>query len=107
MNVEKACKTLRENYYEVAVYGHKAGDESFECSGYSGDMDFWFNVATHALARAKRIQGYSSEEVLMNFIVNISLFENISLNILIQALELANSDLKQRLEELKRTEGLQ
>ena len=29
MNVEKACKTLRENYYEVAVYGHKAGDESF------------------------------------------------------------------------------
>lgn len=107
MNVEKACKTLRENYYEVAVYGHKAGDESFECSGYSGDMDFWFNVAAHALARAKRIQGYSSEEVLMNFIVNISLFEDISLSILIQALKLADADLKKRLEELKRTEGLQ
>lgn len=107
MNVEKACKILRKNYYEVAVYGHKAGDESFECSGYSGDMDFWFNVAEHALSRARRIQGYSNEEVLMNFIVNISLFENLSLNILIQALELANSDLKQRLEELKRTEGLQ
>lgn len=107
MNVEKACKTLRENYYEVAVYGHKAGDESFECSGYSGDMDFWFNVAEHALSRAKRIQGYSNEEVLMNFIVNLSLFENLSLSILIQALELADADLKKRLEELKRTEGLQ
>lgn len=107
MNVEKACKTLRENYYEVAVYGHKAGDESFECSGYSGDMDFWFNVAEHALSRAKRIQGYSNEEVLMNFIVNISLFENLSLSILIQALELVDADLKKRLEELQRTEGLQ
>lgn len=107
MNVEKACKKLGENYYEVAVYGHKAGDESFECSGRSGDMDFWFNVATHALSRAKRIQGYSNEEVLMNFIVNISLFENISLSILIQALELVDADLKKRLEELKRTEGLQ
>lgn len=107
MNVEKACKTLRENYYEVAVYGHKAGDESFECSGYSGDMDFWFNVAEHALSRAKRIQGYSNEEVLMNFIVNISLFENLSLSILIQALELVDAALKKRLEELKRTEGLQ
>ena len=107
MNVEKACKTLRENYYEVAVYGHKAGDESFECSGDSADMDFWFNVAANALERAKRIQGYSNEEVLMNFIVNISLFEDISLSILIQALELADADLKKRLEELKRTEGLQ
>lgn len=107
MNVEQACKKLRENYYDVAVYGHKEGDESFECSAYSADMDFWFNVAAHALARAKRIQGYSSEEVLMNFIVNISLFEDISLSILIQALKLADADLKKRLEELKRTEGLQ
>lgn len=107
MNVEKACKKLGENYYEVAVYGHKAGDESFECSGLNGDMDFWFNVAAHALAKAKRVKGYSNEEVLMNFIVNLSLFENISLSILIQALELADADLKKRLEELKRTEGLQ
>ena len=91
----------------MAVYGHKAGDESFECSGKSGDMDFWFNVALHALSMAKRLHGYSNEEVLMNFIVNISLFENISLSILIQALELADADLKKRLEELKRTEGLQ
>lgn len=101
MNVEKAGKKLGENYHEVAVYGHKAGDESFECSGKSGDMDFWFNVALHALSMAKRLQGYSNEEVLMNFIVNISLFENISLSILIQALKLADADLK------KRAEGLQ
>ncbi|WP_370782335.1 hypothetical protein [Allisonella histaminiformans] len=107
MNVEKACKTLRENYCEVAVYGHKAGDESFECSGKSGDMDFWFNVALHALAQVKKLTSYSNEEVLMNFIVNLSLFENISLSILIQALELADAELKKRLEELKRTEGLQ
>lgn len=107
MNVEKACKKLGENYYEVAVYGHKAGDASFECSGKSGDMDFWFNVAAHALSKAKHVKGYSNEEVLMNFIVNLSLLEDVSLDILTQALELANSDLKKRLEELKRTEGLQ
>lgn len=101
MNVEKACKKLGENYYEVAVYGHKAGDESFECSGLNGDMDFWFNVAAHELTKAKRVKGYSNEEVLMNFIVNISLFEDVSLDILTQALELANADLK------KRAEGLQ
>lgn len=107
MNVEEAGKALGKNYYEVAVYSHKSGDESFECYGLNGGIDFWFNVAAHALSQAKRVKGYSNEEVLMNFIVNISLLEDVSLDILTQALKLADADLKKRAEELKRTEGLQ
>ncbi len=32
MNVEKACKKLRKEYFEGAVYGHKEGNAIFECS---------------------------------------------------------------------------
>lgn len=57
MNVEKACKTLRENYCEVAVYGHKAGDESFECSGKSG---IWISGSMWHCMHYPWLKGYKA-----------------------------------------------
>lgn len=111
MNVEKACKKLGKEYFEVAVYGHKEGNAIFECSVKHGEPDFWCNVAMHALDQVKDLKGYTIGEALIDFLINISLMEKIPLSRMANWIEQVDEQLKQHPEYLKKLkpedEGIQ
>ena len=88
MNLEQVSQELKKEYDDVFAVVHREGAKNIEVAGCTEyNSTFLYNVARQALDAICRVQDQSKEEVLINFLLNLMVIDNISISSMKEILE--------------------
>ena len=81
MKLEQVSQELKKEYDDVFAVVHQEGTRNIEVAGCTeNNSTFLYNVARQALDAICRVKDQSKEEVLINFLLNLMVIDNISIS---------------------------